>query len=127
MDPATEDLQRFWWQLSCRLDEGRRLLEALRAVERECNCPQVSRAVAAVADMVGEGGTLSEAMDAQPEFFGPGAVSIIRGGELLGMMVRAVQFVAEAAAQCPACVAWRGAGAWTERQDEDQEASGAEQ
>jgi len=60
--------------------------------------------------MVAEGLALSDAMAAMPEFFGPGAAHIVRGGELLGIMGPAVQLVADAAAQCPTCAAWRGHG-----------------
>lgn len=108
MQPVTEDLQRFWSSLACLLEEGRLLLSALREAAGECVSPEASSAVAAIAEMVAAGAALSDALAARSDFFGPGAVCIIRGGEHLGMVARAARFVADASEQCPGCAAWRG-------------------
>jgi len=108
MDEDTEALQRFWSQLTDRLEEGWPLLPALGAVADECGSPGVSAAARAVAEKVAAGLRLSDALATQPAFFGPGAVCIIRGGEYLGLLAGAARFVADASLGCPTCAAWRG-------------------
>ena len=108
MTSTTDDPKGFWAALAGLLEDGRPLLDALRAARAECVSAQVSGAIAKVADMVAEGALLSDGLAAQPGFFGPGAVFIVRGGEHLGMMDRAARFVADASVDCPTCAAWRG-------------------
>lgn len=110
MFSTTEDLRRFWSELACLLEDGWQLLDALRTAQRECASSEASRAVAQVADMVADHASLSDALAAQPEFFGLGAVCVIRGGEHLGMVARAARFVSQGSRECPSCAAWRGSG-----------------
>lgn len=104
------DRREFWHQLGTDLGRGVPLLTCLRrsaAVFGEAPFAVVLHEVAAE---IAGGATLSAAMAARPAWFGRGAVKIVEGGELLGIVDRAALMVAEFAAECPDCVAWRGQG-----------------
>ena len=109
MDAVTEDLGCFWIELAGLLEAGKPLLSALRAAQRACVSPAARSAVAQAVETVAGGSTLSDALQAQPEFFGPGAMHVMRGGEYLGMIDRTARLIADASQACPDCAAWRGA------------------
>ena len=108
MAATVDSLRSFWSHLASGLEGGRPLLAVLEEAGSECDSPEVSEAVADVAEMVARGTMLSEALEAQPRFFGPGAVHVIRGGEYLGLMGPAARLIADAAEQCSSCAGWQG-------------------
>jgi len=108
MEQLTEDLMRFWSELARLLEDGRPMLAALEAAGRQCSSPEASSAVQTVVDAVASGTSLPDALAANPDCFGLGAIHVMRGGDCFGMPARAARFVADAAADCPTCAAWCG-------------------
>jgi len=105
-----EPQQRFWTHLGDGLSAGSPLLACLRDCATELRDDPFATVVGELADELAAGGMLSAAMAARPAWFGTGAVKMVEGGELLGVLDRAARMVAEFAAECPNCVAWRGLG-----------------
>lgn len=62
------------------------LLRTLRILEEQAMHPTVRQLLRAVAELVQQGRTLSEALATQPQLFPPLEVSLIRAGEVSGML-----------------------------------------
>lgn len=102
--------QRFWSELTAGLANGVPVGNCLRDLAAELGEQPFGEVVSELAAAVAGGTTLSAAMRERPDWFGGGAIKLVEGGEAMGILHRTVALVAEHAADCPACVAWRGTG-----------------
>jgi type II secretory pathway component PulF len=75
-------------QLHVLVSSGTPLVQALSAVERQCEDPRWRQVIEALKKRVEEGAQLSEAMRAQPRFFDPVCRSLVAAGETSGQIVK---------------------------------------
>lgn len=91
----------FWTRLArCRC-EGMAATQALRTVEGEARTNELQLLARGLADDLEFGSSLSEAMARRPAVFGEGEVSLVRGGELLGVLDRVLMLMVESAWKRP--------------------------
>ena len=91
----------FWSGLAqCRC-EGMAATQALRTVEREAKTEGLRLLARGLADDLELGASLSEAMERRPDVFGEGEVSLVRGGELLGVFGPVLMLMVETAWRRP--------------------------
>ena len=102
------DLAEFWRLLAEGLCAGQPLLPTLRGIAQRSEEDTVGRAAAALADSVRDGATLSQAMGQRPAVFTDALVSLVAGGEALGIADRVAVLILESTWRCPACGNTRG-------------------
>ena len=97
------DMQRFWQLLAEGYCTGQQQLTTLRLIQKELSPEPMGIAAAALEQDVAEGRMLSEAMNNQPSVFSRAHVSLVEGGERLGIVDRIVLLILEQTWKCPTC------------------------
>lgn len=97
------DLQRFWELLAGGWCAGQPLLAMLRSIQEALPPEPMGKAVGLLADEVAQGHILSVAMKNQPSVFSKAHVSLVEGGELLGIVDRVLLLILEFGWRCPGC------------------------
>ena len=95
--------QKYWQLLAEGLFRGQPLLSLLRSIEQVLPRKPMGQAVAALANDIEQGATLSQAMKRQPSIFSEADVHLVQGGELLGILERVVLLILESTWRCPEC------------------------
>ncbi len=86
-----KSIASFTRQMSVLIGTGTRVADALLAMERQARDARFKDVVAGVRRRVEEGSTLSDAMHANPGWFDPVAVSLVRAGESSGRLDQMLQ------------------------------------
>jgi len=97
------DMLRFWQRLTEGWCAGQPLLLTLRVIQEELPPEPLGTVVCAMADDVEQGACLSAVVKRQPSVFTQAHVSLIEGGELLGIVDRVLLLILEATWRCPSC------------------------
>ena len=97
------DLRRFWELLAEGSCAGQPLLPTLRSIEKALPPAPMGKVAGLLADAVSQGIILSVAMRNQPSVFSKAHVSLVEGGELLGISDRVFLLILEFVWRCPAC------------------------
>jgi type IV pilus assembly protein PilC len=97
------DLAMFWRLLAQGFCEGMQLLPLLRSIGQQLPAEPIGRAVAAMADDIDAGATLSAAMGRQPAVFSKAHICLIEGGEYVGRLDRIAVLILELTWTCPSC------------------------
>lgn len=84
--PSNMDRAVFCRNLSTLIEVGIPLLRSLKMLARRTEHAKLAKAVAAVADRVEEGQSISQAMEEHKRLFSPLVVSIVRVGEVGGIL-----------------------------------------
>jgi type II secretory pathway component PulF len=98
-----EDVRRFWQLLAEGICSGQTLLGTLRSTQELLPPEPMGRVVAALADDVNQGATLSQAMKSQTRVFSAAHLHLVEGGELLGRLDRMLLLILEFTWTCPTC------------------------
>ena len=97
------DWVRFWELLAQGLCSGQPLLPLLRSLGQNLPPEPMGSVAKTLAVDIGAGSPLSQAMRNQPTVFPQALVSLMEGGEGLGLVDRVVLLVVEATWRCPSC------------------------
>ena len=98
------DGRRFWQLLAEGCCAGMPLGAVLRSMQEALPAEPMGKVVEALADdSIDQGKTLSAAMKNQPSVFTRAHVSLVEGGELLGIVDRVLLLILEATWRCPTC------------------------
>jgi len=88
-------LTSFAKQLAVLTRTGTPLVDALRALERQCSDPEFKKILKVVVNRVEQGGSLSEAMQDHPRWFDPVCRSLVSAGESGGKMEQMLERLAQ--------------------------------
>jgi type IV pilus assembly protein PilC len=92
---ATAELELFHAQFKMLLDTGLPLPEGIRRAAREARDPGFKDALDRVAKRLDEGATLAAALEAEPDFFSPDFIALLRVGEHGGELGPALRLALE--------------------------------
>lgn len=93
--PSNMDRAVFCRNLATLIEVGIPLLRALKMLARRTEHGKLAKAVSSVADRVEEGQSISQAMDEHRRMFSPLVVSIVRVGEVGGILEGSLQRLAD--------------------------------
>ena len=102
-EPLREDLLAVYAGLAEAFCAGQPLLESLRRIQQRLSQLAIGPIVAAMADDVEHGASLSSAMSHYAGAFPEGAIRLVEAGELLGIPERTMVLLVEATWRCPDC------------------------
>jgi type IV pilus assembly protein PilC len=88
-------LALFTRQLATLVNVGMPLLRGLRLLQAQAGPPALKQVIAEIARTVESGGTMSEALAAQPKVFSPLYVNMVRAGEMGGVLEEVLRRQAE--------------------------------
>ena len=97
------NVQRFWRLLAEGFCGGQPLLSTLRSIQESLPPEPMGEVASALADDVGRGALLSQAMKNQSPIFSAAHISLVEGGELLGIVDRVLLLILECTWKCPTC------------------------
>ena len=86
---------RLFDALGADLAAGMPVLRSLRKIEEELSGSSIAEIINMMATDIGNGATLSEAIEKHPDTFDEAAVLLVRSGEASGMLDRIMPILAE--------------------------------
>ena len=98
-----QDMQTFWRMLTGGFCGGQPLLPVLKSIAESLPAEPMGRVVHELCKDINDGCNLSNAMSRHPSVFSPAHISLIDGGERLGIVDKVLLLILEATWRCPTC------------------------